>query len=124
MRCLDSVHGSEVTRAKQASGQEEASRRPALLQTSLPLTGHSLASRSALNSPNTAPKTQHRPANPPSKLPNMQLVHNVLVMFISKYKKYIYIGKTQENFDACFCASYLLLTRQDRVLPSWQLEAL
>lgn len=34
-------------------------RRPAL-RTSLPLTGHSLAARSALNSPDTARQTQRR----------------------------------------------------------------
>lgn len=43
----------------QWSREEEAMRRPSL-RTSLPLTGHSLANRSALNSSNRAPKTQHR----------------------------------------------------------------
>lgn len=43
----------------QWSCEEEVMRHPAFW-TSLPLTGHSLATRPALNNSETAPKTQHR----------------------------------------------------------------
>lgn len=51
--------GDEAPPASGGPAKEEA-RRHAALQTTLPMTGHSLATRSALNSPDSAPKTQHR----------------------------------------------------------------
>lgn len=50
---------SSASPMNQWSCEEEVMRHPAFW-TSLPLTGHSLATRPALNNSETAPKTQHR----------------------------------------------------------------
>lgn len=57
--------------SREEEEEEEAMRCPGL-QTSLPLTGHSLATRSALNSPDTAQNTAAQ-----SKLPKIQPVHKL-----------------------------------------------
>lgn len=61
----------------QWSREEEAMRRPSL-RTSLPLTGHSLANCSALNSPDRAPKTQRRRHSVVKLWPCVQPVHKTV----------------------------------------------